>query len=155
MLTSIQWKQIAGYPEIAFCSIHDRPIDPIILRDAEGTTTWGCPYCAEQTLPVIDAQSIIQEKLPDVRHLPAHYLPSQVTYWCPVRTCNYHTISKLALETHVKVMHTDADKMKCCEGMCDKDAYDFCAQCESAICKDHMDWKNMCPPCGANHMWAY
>lgn len=153
MLSPIEWKQIAGYPETAFCPIHDRAVEPIVLTDASGLSTWGCPYCAEETMPSIEAKLKVPEMTQ--RYLPAHYTPSQLTYWCPERKCNYRTNSKMAIEAHKTVMHSDTAKMKCSEGMCDKDAFDFCVQCESAMCKDHLDWKDMCPACSADGMLCW
>lgn len=150
MLAPIQWRQIAGYPHAAFCEKHDRLIEAIILTDGDGACVWGCPYCAEEEMPNVSAKFIEPEK-------PAGFFnfSRQVTYWCSERKCSYSTNNSLSLDVHKKVMHSASseDKMKCSEGMCDKDAFDFCAQCESAMCKDHMDWKDMCPSCGADSVW--
>ena len=154
MLTPITWKQIAGYPSIAFCIKHDRVVEPILLTDAQGAMTWGCTYCAEEEMPQVEATRKEPER-------PQGYFTGfnyhQVTYWCPERTCSYNTTSKASLDIHTRVMHkaSSSEKMKCSEGLCDNDAFDFCAQCESAMCKEHLDWHDMCPTCSANQMWPY
>lgn len=153
MIAPIIWKQVGGYPHFAFCETHDRLIDPVVATNAEGHAAWMCPYCAEEEFPDNDAKKIEPE--PPQGFFGWNRNPHiRVTYWCPKKDCRYKANLSESLDVHIKFVHgTKEEKMPCAEGLCDKTAFDFCAQCESAMCKDHLDWKDMCPACGANAMW--
>jgi hypothetical protein len=146
----IKWKQVAGYPPASFCVTHDRFVEPILISDAQGTVKLGCPYCAEEIWPQAGYARKEEPKISNTGHLAAgrHY-----TFWCPVNACLFSTNNGSALDTHKKFAHGDVtpatEDIICQEGKCSSVAHEFCVQCEIAMCKDHLDWHNMCPPCAS------
>jgi hypothetical protein len=160
MLQKIEWKSVAGFPLLPFCAKHERFVTLISVRAVDAPLRWVCPYCVEEEVPT---QYAVEEKCPVTRGFYsstalADYGRSMnkphVTYYCQHKGCDYKTDTGGKLSDHVWFIHTQghssatAPKVNVCRVEdCCKDGADFCVNCERVFCKDHLDFRDMCPAC--------
>lgn len=155
MPQALMYRQVAGFPIWPFCETHDRFVDPINLRDADGTERMSCPYCANEELQCDVAESAVAKTTGGSASLLGLYTKRgvSVTYFCPYTQCEYSTHEHLALRQHIEFLHRDK-KQACKVSDCKNNAVEFCARCERCFCFDHLDYHSLCIECAETTGWG-